>query len=72
MPGMRGGAEIFLRSADNEGVECTNCGSKKLERLFSASCTIRIGGASAPGRTCCSMAESCGGSSCSSCGVGGG
>lgn len=53
-------SEIFLRSADSEGVECTSCGGEKLERLFSASCAIRIGGASAPGKACCSMTEGCG------------
>jgi putative FmdB family regulatory protein len=50
-------SEILLRGSD-EGVECTFCGSKNLEKLLSASYSIRTS-ASIPGRTCCGRTERC-------------
>ncbi len=50
-------SEMLLRSG-NESIECPSCGSKNLEKLFSASYNIRMS-ASMPGRTCCGRAERC-------------
>jgi putative FmdB family regulatory protein len=50
-------SEMLLRSG-NESIECPSCGSKNLEKLFSASYNIRMG-ASMPGRTCCGRTERC-------------
>lgn len=56
-------SEIFLRSG-NESVECLFCGSKNLEKLFSASYAIRMS-TPVPGRTCCGRTERCEAPPCS-------
>ncbi len=50
-------SELLLRSTDCD-VTCPNCGSADMERLVSASYTIKMGSA-APGTTCCGRAERC-------------
>ncbi len=56
--------ELFLRSPDSEDIKCPNCGSNNLEKLISASYTIRMG-ASMPGTTCCGRTERCEAPPCS-------
>jgi len=51
-------SEIFLRSVNSEDIKYPNCGSNNLEKLISASYTIRMG-AFMPGTTCCGRAERC-------------
>ncbi|MBA7669142.1 hypothetical protein ES703_77270 [subsurface metagenome] len=60
-------SEMLLRSG-NESIECPSCGSKNLQKVFSASYNIRMS-ASMPGRTCCGrarrrLATFCSGESC--------
>ena len=50
-------SEMLLRSG-NESIECPSCGSKNLQKVFSASYNIRMS-ASMPGRTCCGRTERC-------------
>ncbi len=61
-------SEVFLRSRDSESTKCPNCGSRNLERLLSASYTIRMSG-STPGKTCCGRTERCEAPPCSTEGV---
>ncbi len=56
-------SEILLRNS-NESIECAFCGSKNLEKLLSASYSIRMS-ASMPGRTCCGRTERCDAPPCS-------
>lgn len=58
-------AEIFLRSLDNQNIQCPTCGSYKLDKILSASYTLKSG-ASAPGTTCCGRTERCETPPCSS------
>ena len=53
-----GGSEIFLRSLNSQNVQCPACGSYKLEKLLSASYTLKIN-APTTGTTCCGRAERC-------------
>ncbi len=57
--------DIFLHSPDSQNVQCPVCGGGKLDRLFSASYTVRTG-ASASGTTCCGSEERCQAPPCSS------
>lgn len=50
-------SEILLRSEDAE-VRCPSCGSGDMERLVSASRTIKMG-ASSTDTTCCGKTERC-------------
>ena len=61
-------SEVFLRSPDNQSIECPICGSKNLERLLSASYSIRMD-TSMPGRTCCGRTERCEMPPCSTDGI---
>jgi putative FmdB family regulatory protein len=58
-------SEIFLRSLEGQNVQCSVCGSDKLDKLLSASYTLKTG-VSTPGTTCCGRAERCQTSPCSS------
>lgn len=51
-------SEIFLRSFDSQNVQCSVCGSHKLERLLSTSYALRTD-SSMPGATCCGRTERC-------------
>ena len=51
-------SEIFLRSLNNQNVQCPACGSYKLDKLLSASYTLRTE-VSTTGTTCCGRAERC-------------
>jgi len=51
-------SEMFLRSLNNQKVQCSICGSYKLDRLLSASYTVKTD-AYTPGKTCCGRAERC-------------
>ena len=57
-------SELFLRSADSEGINCPHCGSRNLERLISASYMIKMD-APMPGMTCCGKTERCEAPPCS-------
>jgi putative FmdB family regulatory protein len=58
-------SEIFLRSPSSENAQCPACGSYKLDKLLSASYTLKTR-ASTPGTTCCGRAERCETPPCSS------
>jgi putative FmdB family regulatory protein len=58
-------SEIFLRSLDGQSARCPVCGSYKLDRLFSASYTVKTD-VSTAGTTCCGRAERCQTPPCSS------
>ena len=58
-------SEIFLRSVNTQNVQCPACGGYKMDKLLSASYTLKAG-ASAPGTTCCGRAERCETPPCSS------
>jgi len=58
-------SEIFLRSLDSQKVQCPVCGSYKLDKLLSASYTLKTD-ASTPGMTCCGKTERCETPPCSS------
>ena len=51
-------SEIFLHSLNSQDVQCQACGSYKLDKLLSASYTLKTD-ASIPGTTCCGRAERC-------------
>jgi len=52
-------SEIFLHGVTNaEYIACPVCGSKSLEKLFSASYLLQTE-KTAPGKTCCGRAERC-------------
>jgi putative FmdB family regulatory protein len=51
-------SEIFLHSLNNQNVQCPACGSYKLDKLLSASYTLKTQSA-APGSTCCGREERC-------------
>ncbi|MFC1944540.1 zinc ribbon domain-containing protein [Chloroflexota bacterium] len=51
-------SEILYRSLDSQANHCPSCGSESMEKLFSASYTVRRE-ASAPGATCCGKVERC-------------
>ncbi len=53
-----GTSEIFLRSLNSQNLQCPLCGSRKLERILSASYALRTD-TPAPGTTCCGRAERC-------------
>lgn len=57
-------SEVFLRSSNVE-VRCPHCGGEDMERLVSASYTIRMDAAT-PGTTCCGRTERCETPPCSS------
>ncbi len=57
-------SELLLRNPDND-VKCPQCGSINMEKLVSASYTIKME-ATAPGTTCCGRAERCEQPPCSS------
>jgi putative FmdB family regulatory protein len=50
--------EIFFHSLDSQNVQCPECGSYKLDRLISASYTLKTG-VSTSGTTCCGKGERC-------------
>lgn len=58
-------SEIFLRSLEGQNVQCPVCGSYKLDKLLSASYTLKTD-ASTSGATCCGRAERCQTPPCSS------
>ena len=58
-------SEIFVRSLDNQNIQCPACGSQKLDKILSTSYTLKSG-ASRPGTTCCGRTERCETSPCSS------
>jgi len=60
-------SEIFLRDA-NQSAHCPDCGSPNMERLISASYTIKKG-SSASGTTCCGRTERCETPPCSTEGI---
>jgi hypothetical protein len=51
-------SEIFLRSLNSQNIQCPVCGSYKLDRLLSASYTVKIDTPNL-GSTCCGRAERC-------------
>jgi len=51
-------SEIFLRSLNSQNIQCRLCGSRKLERILSASYALRTDNAT-PGMTCCGRTERC-------------
>ena len=51
-------SEIFIRSLDSQNDQCPVCGSRKLERLLSASYALRTD-TPAQGATCCGRMERC-------------
>ena len=51
-------SEIFLRRLDSQKVKCPVCGSYKLDRLLSASYTVKTDSYT-PGKTCCGRTERC-------------
>jgi putative FmdB family regulatory protein len=51
-------SEVFLRGECSAVSPCPSCGSSNLEKLFSASYTVRMGTKST-GDTCCGRAERC-------------
>ena len=61
-------SEIFLRSANDQVVHCSGCGSQNMERLITASYMIKMG-TSAPGTTCCGRTERCETPPCSTGGI---
>jgi putative FmdB family regulatory protein len=58
-------SEIFLHSLNSQNVQCPACGSYKLDRLLSASYTLKTN-ASTHGTTCCGKTERCETPPCSS------
>lgn len=58
-------SEIFLRNVEDQNVRCPVCGGCKLDKLLSASYTLKTD-VSAPGTTCCGRAERCQTPPCSS------
>jgi putative FmdB family regulatory protein len=58
-------SEIFHHSVESQNVQCPVCGSYKLDKLLSASYTLKAG-VSTPGTTCCGRAERCQTPPCSS------
>jgi putative FmdB family regulatory protein len=58
-------SEIFLRSPNGQNVQCPACGGYKLDKLLSASYTLKTD-VSTPGATCCGRAERCQTPPCSS------
>ena len=61
-------SEIFLRSAGDQAARCPDCGSENMEKLISASYTIKMED-SAPGITCCGKTGRCEIPPCSTGGV---
>lgn len=57
-------SEVLIRRS-SDGVSCPQCGSQDVERLVSASYTIRMD-AARPGSTCCGRPERCQAPPCSS------
>jgi putative FmdB family regulatory protein len=51
-------SEILLHSLDSQNIQCPWCGSYKLDRLISASYTLKTS-VSTPGTTCCGKGERC-------------
>jgi len=51
-------SEIFIRSLDSQNIQCPVCGSRRLDRLLSASYALRID-TPRPGATCCGRTERC-------------
>jgi putative FmdB family regulatory protein len=58
-------SEIFLHGPEGQSVQCPACGSYKLDKLLSASYTLKTD-VSTPGTTCCGRAERCQTPPCSS------
>ena len=50
-------SELIVRGADCD-VKCPHCGSSDMERMVSASYSIKME-ATVPGTTCCGSAERC-------------
>ncbi len=52
--------EIFQKGSEpEEPIVCSNCGSKRLERLLSVPAAIVMADSSTKGRTCCGREERC-------------
>jgi len=52
-------SEIFVHEIDNaKSIVCPDCGSERMEKLFSASYLLQTE-ARAPGKTCCGKVERC-------------
>jgi putative FmdB family regulatory protein len=58
-------SEMFLHGPERQNVQCPVCGSYKLDKLLSASYTLKTD-VSTPGMTCCGRAERCQTPPCSS------
>ena len=51
--------EIFQRTIKEKTVNCSNCGSTKMEKLFSAPGMVKVADPSTKGVTCCGREERC-------------
>ena len=51
-------SEAFLHNINNQDVQCPVCGSYRLDKILSASYTLKTD-ASTPGTTCCGRTERC-------------
>ncbi|MBN1272691.1 MAG: zinc ribbon domain-containing protein [Candidatus Aminicenantes bacterium] len=53
-------SEIFFRSRqEHVKPACSFCGSKNLEKIISSPASVRMGGFTPGGRTCCGREERC-------------
>jgi putative FmdB family regulatory protein len=57
-------SEIFIHSLNSQNVQCPACGSYELDKLLSASYTVKTD-ASTSGPTCCGKTERCEAPPCS-------
>lgn len=57
-------SEVFLRKESGQAAPCPDCGGMNMDKLFSASYSIRQG-SSTHGDTCCGRAERCESPPCS-------
>ncbi len=53
-----GVSEILVRNNTNQDVRCPTCGSESMERLVTASYSVRTN-SSSHGSTCCGRTERC-------------
>jgi len=51
--------EFLIIGNANADIVCPDCGSKNMERLFSAASFINSSNSRMPGRTCCGRNERC-------------
>ncbi len=52
-------SEVLVRGEDSASARCASCGGENLERLLTASYTIRMESAGDGGQTCCGRNERC-------------